>query len=199
MSTMDVDTSLVHCQRPSLRGSAEPPVCLSQYRWTMLSTPRPLDGPSRTGPALRVGVGVTDGVTLGEAEGVTDGVALGEAEGVTDGVALGEAEELGSVAEVGGADSSGRLLGSLYASVGVVAADAGSPCSGGGPDSHMNARAQSGAPTASPPTTSQSRRRLPGLGRASSSRLRLLRGRRSSPVSGTRASDSSWRCSMLPA
>ncbi|PWR16431.1 hypothetical protein DKT69_05775 [Micromonospora sicca] len=168
----------------------------------MFATPRLLDGPSRAGPGLRVGVGVAPvGVGVGAAEGVTDGVALGVADGVTDGVALGVAEEPLGVAELGDVDGiSARVTGSSNGSDGVVAADTGRPPSGGRPDPHVNARAQSSAPNASPPTgISQRRRRLAGRGRAPRSWLCFLRGRPPSSASGPCASDSSWRYPLRPA
>ncbi|MEV0807795.1 hypothetical protein [Micromonospora sp. NPDC050200] len=171
----------------------------SQYRWAMFATPLLLDGPSRTGLGLRVCVGVaTVGVGVGVADGVTDGVALGVAEGVTDGVALGVAEELGGVAEPGGVDGiSGTVMSSSDGSGGAVAADTGNSPSGGRPDPHMMARAQSSAPNASPPTGISQRRRLAGRGRATTARWCLLRGRASS-ASGSCAANSSWRYSLRP-
>ncbi|MEV4654424.1 hypothetical protein [Micromonospora sp. NPDC049301] len=125
---------------------------------------------------------------------MSDGVALGVAEGVIDGVALGVVEELRGAAESGGVDGiSGRAIGCSDGYGGVLAADSGSPSSGGRPDPHMNARAQTSAPSASTPTgISQRRRRLAGHGRASTSRLCFLRGR-TSGASGFRAPGSSWR------
>src|SRR4051794_22045221 len=101
MSTVDAERSLVHCQLPSLRGSAElPAACRSQYSWTMFATPPLLDGPSRSGLALRVCVGVATARVGGGAAGrVTDGAGLGDR--VTFGVVLGVAEELRGVAELG--------------------------------------------------------------------------------------------------
>ncbi|WP_146231226.1 hypothetical protein [Micromonospora sicca] len=165
----------------------------------MFATPRLLEGPSRTGPELRVGVGVA-AVDVGGAEGVTDGVALGVADGVTDGVALGVAEDLRGVAELGAADGIPEwVIGCSTASDGVVAADIGKLPAGGRPDPHMNARAHSSAPTASPPTgISQRRRGLAGRERPATSRWCLLRGRPSS-APGSCGSDSSWWYSLRPA
>lgn len=146
----------------------------------MSATPRLLDGPSSTGLELWVCVGVAAvGVGAGVADGVTGGVALGVADGVTDGVALGVAEELCGAAELGGVDGiSGKAIGSSDRS-GGVATDTGNPTSGGWPGSHVNARTQSSAPNASPPTgISQRRRRRAGRGRATRSRLCFPRVRR---------------------
>ncbi|MET8355112.1 hypothetical protein [Micromonospora sp. NPDC005206] len=157
----------------------------------MFATPRRLEGPSRIGPELRVGVGVA-AVDVGVAEGVTDGVALGVADGVTDGVALGVAEDLRGAAEVGAVDGiSERVIGCSNASDGVVAADIGKVPAGGRPGPHVNARTHSSAPTASPPTgISQRRRRLARRERAATFRWCLLRGRPSF-APGSCGSDSS--------
>ncbi|MBQ0906818.1 hypothetical protein [Micromonospora sp. U21] len=167
----------------------------------MFATPRLLEGPSRTGPELRVGVGVAVvDVGVGVAEGVIDGVALGVADGVADGVAVGVAEGRRGAAEVGAVDGiSGRVIGCANPSDGVVAADIGEPPAGGRPDPHMNARAQTSAPTASPPTgISQRRRRLAGRERAAMLRWCLLRGCPSSTPGSCGSGSSCWY-SLRPA
>ncbi|SCE94585.1 hypothetical protein GA0074695_2353 [Micromonospora viridifaciens] len=89
------------------------------------------------------------------------------AECLTDRAVLGVAEELLGAAELGAADGiSGRVIGSSDASGGMVAVNSGSPPSGGAPDLHMNARAQSSTPTPRPPTAICQRCRLAGRGRA---------------------------------